>query len=75
MDQFNSFVMKFTACDSIMLGITMYVMHRWIPGPAYVASMIPMPGFEKTITVGESVLTALVANILSQKLAEKACMQ
>lgn len=74
MNAVESFVMKFTACDSLVLGITLYVVHRWIPGPGYLANMMGIiPGFTNQVTVGESVIAALVANILAQKVAETYC--
>lgn len=66
-------MMKFFACDSIALGVTLYITHRWIPGPAYVASLIPVPGFEKSVTVGEAIVAALFANVWAQNVAEVIC--
>lgn len=75
MDDLNSTIMKFFACDTVILGVTLYVTHRWIPGPAYIASLIPFPGFEKSVTVGEAIVAGLFANVLAHKIAEKTCMQ
>jgi len=73
MDRLSAMMMKFVACDSIALGITLYITHRWIPGPAYVASLIPVPGFEKSVTVGEAIVAALFANVWAQNVAEVIC--
>lgn len=74
MNVVSDFVVKFTACDTIVFGITLYITHRWIPGPAYLASMLnAIPGFTNQVTVGESIIAALVANIFAQKVAETYC--
>lgn len=73
MDRLNAMMMKFIACDSLAIGITLYITHRWIPGPAYIASMLPVPGFEKSVTVGEAIVAALLANVLADNVAEVIC--
>jgi hypothetical protein len=74
MNAFGDTLAKFYSCDGLVLGGLVYVGHRFVPGPEALSGLLSfIPGFSNQVSVGSAVIVALVANVISMKVAEQVC--
>lgn len=74
MDFLGSLVSYFTACDSIILGASIYLMCNFIPANNFLSDLLGMiPGMDAGLPASMAIVYALVGNIVSANVAAMVC--
>ena len=71
MSSIKDVVMYFVACDTLALGATMYGILAL--SPISLSSFLPLPG-NRVVPIYDSILAALIGNLVSYKIAESVCL-
>lgn len=51
--------------DTLYLGAAVFLFHEFLPGPGIVSNILSfVPGVGHTVSVGESIIVAILANVL-----------
>lgn len=66
-------VKKYFCMDTVITAALIYSIIRFVPGPAAVAQMLPIPGFGGSTTVGEAVVATVIASLIAKPLSSKFC--
>jgi hypothetical protein len=74
MDFVGGLVGYFTACDSLILGFSIYVMCNVIPANNFLSDFLGMiPGMDAGLPASMAIVYALVGNIVSANVAAMIC--
>ncbi len=73
MDSIKNKFKTFVCMDSVLTAAALYVLLRWVPGPAAVARALPIPGGGFNVTVGEVVVASLIASAAVKPLSKNLC--
>lgn len=51
--------------DTLYLGAAVFLLHEFLPGPGILADILSfIPGVGHTVTVGESIIVAIISSVL-----------
>lgn len=55
---------RFFSLDTLYLGAAVFLLHEFLPGPGIASALLSfLPGVGHTVTVGESVIVAILASV------------
>jgi len=64
---------EYVCYHTVLTTALTYGIVRWVPGPRMISDAIPFPGFGQGITLGEALISMLIAKAISAPISKQLC--